>query len=409
MPYDLPLTAAEASSAVAIQRAIDQVAAAGGGTVILPALEVTLDRGLELRSGVVLQGQGAATILRKGPGRIYPLSGYHNYGMTDVPLLSAAGLQPGMTVSVHDDARRGFYSTFARITWVEGNWVGLDHGIEADYLADAHPRLTTAYPLVFGHRLRGAGLRSLHLEGNRADNEAPMDGCRGGSVYFAKCVDLEVADVTERDFHGEGLSFQMCRNVRILRCAFHENTGNGLHPGAGSTQVLFADCQGHRNQRAGFFFCVRANHITVRGCHFAGNDLGISIGTRDCYNLLDGCTVSGNRGPGIHARLSPAPTEVHSIEIRDCVVTGNGTARDAAQIELEDSAHDLIITRNRLAGQLGLRAVQQVHRVYLEDNDTSGCAIPSAIPADKLTATRPAFPAGYDQATPTAWRHLDGV
>ena len=79
------LTAEEADSAVAIQNAIHSLGPEGG-RIILPAMDVTLDRGLELRSGIELIGQGERTVLRKGPGRVYPLTGYHNYGMHDVPL-----------------------------------------------------------------------------------------------------------------------------------------------------------------------------------------------------------------------------------------------------------------------------------------------------------------------------------
>ena len=127
------LTLDEAGSAAQIQREIDEIAREGG-RLVLPEMELVLDRGLILRSGVELVGQGKKTALRKGPGRIYPLSGYHNYGMCDVPLASAVGLEVGMTVSVHDGRTHGgFYETFATITWIDGDWVGLDHGIEADY------------------------------------------------------------------------------------------------------------------------------------------------------------------------------------------------------------------------------------------------------------------------------------
>ena len=49
-----------------------------GGEVVLPAMELVLDRGLILRSGVELCWQGEQTVLVKGLGKIYPLSGYHN-------------------------------------------------------------------------------------------------------------------------------------------------------------------------------------------------------------------------------------------------------------------------------------------------------------------------------------------
>ena len=158
----------ECAAAASIQDAIDAVARTGGGRVILPALDLELDRGLELRSGTELVGQGERTVLRKASGRVYSLTGYHNYGMCDVPLVSTAGLAPGMTVSVYDRPRRGFYSTFVRLTWVEPGWVGLDHGIEADYAADQEPVLTTAFPLVFGHGIAAAAVRDLAIVGNKA-------------------------------------------------------------------------------------------------------------------------------------------------------------------------------------------------------------------------------------------------
>ena len=66
------LTPGEASSAARIQVAIDELAGTGG-RLVLPEMALTLDRGLCLRSGVELTGQGAGTVLRKGEGRVYPL------------------------------------------------------------------------------------------------------------------------------------------------------------------------------------------------------------------------------------------------------------------------------------------------------------------------------------------------
>jgi len=121
----------DVGSAAQIQAAIDALPPEGG-TVVLPEMDIQLDRGIELRSGVALRGQGAATILRKGPGRVFPLTGYHNYGMRDVPLVSTAGLSVGMTVSIQGERSRGFGDTFARITWIDDGWVGLSAGLSAD-------------------------------------------------------------------------------------------------------------------------------------------------------------------------------------------------------------------------------------------------------------------------------------
>ncbi|MFC1526175.1 right-handed parallel beta-helix repeat-containing protein [Candidatus Latescibacterota bacterium] len=404
------LTLEEAGSAQLIQGAIDALGESGG-RLVLPAMELTLDRGLCLRSGVELVGQGKATVLRKGPGRVYPLSGYHNYGMCDVPLRSTAGLGVGMTVSIHDSRTHGgFYETFATITSIDGNWVGLDHGIEADYRAEDEPCLTTVYPLVFAHRVRDVALRDMRLEGNRAEDEKTMGGCRGGAVYFYQSCGVEVTGVAERDYRGEGLSFQMCRDVHIHNSRFDENAGNGLHPGAGSTNALFEGCAGTANDKSGFFFCVRANHITVKQCQFSRNGLGISIGTRDCHNLIEECTVEENGGQGILARQTPSPTEVHSCEVRSCRLRGNAHREGRGQIEVIGEAHDLAFVGNELRGgsraTAGIFAEAAARNLYLADNDIAGCDPHVDVSPGSLIEERPDVECGYGVAPDSAYRHL---
>jgi hypothetical protein len=397
-----------------IQDAIDAVARAGGGRVILPALELELDRGLELRAGTELVGQGERTVLRKAAGRVYPLTGYHNYGMCDVPLVSTAGLVPGMTVSVYDRPRRGFYSTFARLTWVEPGWVGLDHGIEADYAADQEPVLTTAFPLVFGHGIGNAAVRDLALVGSReANRDTRMDGCRGGAIYFAQSHDIEITGVAEREYNGEGLSFQMCRAVSIRQCRFDANTGNGMHPGAGSTGACFADCGGDGNAMAGFFFCVRATRISVRRCAFSNNaGPGLSIGTRDCYNRIEDCTIRANGGPGILCRKGPRPIEVHSCRIEANRFVGNARTAGAAEIEVQDAAHDLVIVRNTLCGdpalpRLAVLAEGQVTGIHLDGNTVRELG-PAQGPAAAFATAPPEFACGCESAETGHGRHLAG-
>ncbi|MDA0333898.1 MAG: right-handed parallel beta-helix repeat-containing protein [bacterium] len=408
---DRELTVTEAGSARQIQQSIDDLAAAGGGRVLLPAMDLVLDRGLALHSGIELVGQGSATVLRKGPGRIYPLSGYHNYGMCDVPLQSAAGLEPGMTVSVHDDKGRGFYETFATITWVEGNWVGLDHGLEADYRAADKPCLTTAYPLIFAHRAHDIAVRDLTLEGNSADNAEAMGGCRGAAVYFYQSRGIEVTGVRERDYDGEGLGFQICRDVIIRGCTFSSNTGNGLHPGAGSTNALFEDCDSHSNGNCGFFFCVRANHITVTGCRFTNNGTGVSIGTRDCHNLIESCTVEGNTRAGILVRSSPHPVEVHSCHVRGCTISGNAAAEGHGQVEIAAAAHDLFFEGNTISGgaggdKPGFFIDPSVRSVCLQGNHIRDCAVEFSADAASLVDVAPAMECGYGNGGDTIYRHL---
>jgi hypothetical protein len=407
MNSEISLSPEQAATARQIQSHIDALARDGGGRVVLPAMDLTLDRGLTLRSGVELTGQGDRTVLRKGPGQIYPLSGYHNYGMCDVPLADATGLEVGMTVSVHDgNAHGGFYETFATITWIQDNWVGLDHGIEADYRAEDKPALTTVYPLVFGHRIKSAAVRDLRLEGNRAASDRNMGGCRGGAIYFYQSRDLEITGIRETDYDGEGLSFQMCRDVVIRDCRFDGNSGNGLHPGAGSTNVLFESCGGRDNAKSGFFFCVRANHITVRDCDFEHNDSGMSIGTRDCHNLIEDCRIRNNRRVGLLVRPSPRPVEVHSCHVCRCHISANG----GAQVDITSDAHDLLFAGNRIDGEgkgIGIRVAGTATSIGLVDNRISQCEQDVQIEDEVSIGAPPQVSTcGYADAPSSAFRHL---
>ena len=406
----IKLDNAAADSAAKIQAAIDGLGKTGG-RIVLPEMDLTLDRSIELRSGVELVGQGEGTILRKGAGRVYPLTGYHNYGMCDVPLQNAEGLEVGMTVSVLDSVRHGFYETFARITWVDGNWVGLDHGIEADYRDEDEPRLTTAYPLIFGHGIRGAAVRDLCLDGRINDQDIEMGGCRGAALYLYQSRDVEFENVKEWDYRGEGLGFQMCRDIRIRNCTFDRNTGNGFHPGAGSTNALFEGCTARGNGKSGFFFCVRANHITVRDCAFEDNGDGISIGTRDCNNLIESCTLTGNKGPGVLIRQVPPSCFVHSVLVRDCTIGGNAKDRDEGQIEVQGNAHDLVFEGNRIeAGNgPGISIGGDVRSIFCEHNEFQGCAPEIGGAPISTTADRPDIECGCDTGDETIFRHLAPV
>ena len=404
----ITLRSDECTSAAAIQAAIDRLALAGGGILQLPELDLTLDRGLELRAGVEVRGSGRNTILRKGPSRVYPLSGYHNYGMRDVPLESAEGLEAGMTVTVFDDKRRWFNATFARITWIDGSWVGLDQGLESDYTAAEHPRLVTTFPLVFGQGIRRSALRDVTLEGNLAANPYVIDGCRNGAVYFADAHEIEVTGVQESGFNGEGLSFQMCSRMTIRDCTFSHNTGNGLHPGAGSTDIRFENCRSEGNGAYGLFFCVRANHITTRGCTFAGNtEAGVSIGTRDCFNLIEDCDIVNNGGPGISVRPDPKPVEVHACTVRECRISQNARTWGRAQIEIAGDACDIVIEKSMLDGggrTLGVLTTERVGAVFLDQNIMLNCEAETQ--GEGFTTRRPGFACGADACGPDDYRHL---
>jgi len=374
-------------TAAAIQAAIDGTAASGGGAVTLPPGEISLDRGLRLRSGVTLRGSGPTTVLRKAPAREYPLAGYANYGMRDVALRSTAGLEPGMTVWITDSRHGGFHETLATITWVEDGRVGLDAGLESDYSADASPMLRTMHPLVYALDAAAVTLGDLRLEGNADGDPRDLGACRGGAVYFGTCREVLVERVTQSDFNGDGLSFQFCRDVMVRDSRFDGNRGNGLHPGAGSTGIRFERIASVGNRACGIFVCVRATRMSVSGSVISGNGLGVSIGAYDCHNLFDDCDISGNRGSGIETRPDPSPCEVHHLAIRRCRLVDNS----GAQIRLAGITHDVEISDCELAAASAATAAlvseSGVRNLTLRGNRIHGTAqigIPARLPGGRF-------------------------
>ena len=400
-----------AASAAGIQQAIDSLGRVGG-RVVLPDVEIVLDRGLQMRSNVELVGQGQGTVLRHKQGRLYPVAGYHNYGMHDVPLQFTEGLEPGMTVTIRDNVHGGFFETFARITWVDGNWVGLDCGLHSDYVAEAEPILITSFPLIFGLGVENVVVRDLCLDGNRAEQPQGIGACRGAALFWIGSHHITVSNVQENRFAGEGLGFQMCSHVYIRQCRCAENAGNGFHPGAGSTAALFDDCVAERNDMAGFFFCVRANHITVRNSAFVQNAAsGVSVGTRDCHNRVEGCRMADNGGPGVLFRATARPVEVHSCSVSRCSIVGNARKTGRGQIEILGDVHDLVIKENRIVGLLGTEragvyVARSAERVWLEDNRIEECFPTTVADAACLAAAEPTLECGLEAVRPADLRHL---
>ena len=80
---------------VAIQKAVDRVAAAGGGTVLLKAGTYTLSNSVQLPSHITLRGEGPdKTILKKAAGVQSKLALDADYGEYEATVEDASGLPP---------------------------------------------------------------------------------------------------------------------------------------------------------------------------------------------------------------------------------------------------------------------------------------------------------------------------
>jgi hypothetical protein len=169
-----------------------------------------------------------------------------------------------------------------------------------------------------------------------------------------------------------------------------------MHPGAGSTNALFKESSAANNDKSGFYFCVRANHITVKACGFSRNANGISIGTRDCHNRIEQCRIEENVGPGVLVRNAPPPTEVHSCYVADCTLVGNAGVDGQGQVEVSSDAHDLVFAGNRIVQGAGVGNPD----MYLE----TGADV--TVLKESSAAGQPPFECGYGDWPEEIFRHL---
>jgi len=61
--------------------------------------------------------------------------------------------------------------------------------------------------------------------------------------------------VTVRNYNGDGISFQQCKDIVIDRCRCLENTGHGLHPGSGSVGAVIQNTTCRGNGMDGIYYC----------------------------------------------------------------------------------------------------------------------------------------------------------
>lgn len=284
-----------------LQRAVDAVAATGGGAVEIPRGIYRMSNALTLRSGVDIYGEGDV-VLRKIPSVSSPIADYLGYGHHEFTVTQPSKFQVGMGVHLTDRNAMGFYETVATITGKQGRILFIDRMLNHDYHPHAEGRASTIFPLVAGHGVRDVKVRSLTLDGNPKETR-PLNGCRGGGVFLLDCHNIELQTLEIRHYHGDAISFQQCTDLQVTGCHLHDNRGSGLHPGSGSVRYIFRGNRVHHNTGCGLYYCLRTKYSLCEDNVLEANGLaGISIGERDTHHLIRRNTIVGNGGPGVEFR-----------------------------------------------------------------------------------------------------------
>jgi len=311
---------------VAIQQAIDRVAAAGGGTVLIKAGTYTLNNSVRLASHLTLKGEGPdKTILKRAMGVRSRLKLDADYGEFIATVEDASHFAPGMGVVVVDKlSRSGWTPSVRTITAIEGNTLRFDRFLQMDYAVDQDGMVFNTFPLIAGYEVENVRVEELTADGTRTSSEA-LDGCQAGAIYFFHSRKVHIRNAVARNYPGDGISTQFVEEPIIENCEAYGNAMLGIHLGTGALRGLVRHNRAHDNDEDGIFLCWRVQHGRFEDNQsWANGRDGISLGHKDTDNTFLKNLVSGNARAGIYFRQENESNAAHRNTFRENTIEDNG-------------------------------------------------------------------------------------
>ena len=338
----------------ALQAAVDYVAALGGGTVKIGPGRYQLRNAVTLRDHVRVEGVPGETILVVVDGVRSALSADGDANQRQITLAEPTGFRVGDRVLVGDDeSPGGFNVTSAILTARIGtDTFRIDTALREDYMVGRKARAELTFPGIGGWGIRDAAVEGVTVEGNRGRTQCrTMDGCRHGGIYLFECERVSIRGCVVRDFHGDGISFQVSADVKVEECRVERCAGHGLHPGSGSSRPLLTRNVSLDNDEDGMFVCWRVQHGRFEANLLRGNRRdGVSIGHKDSDNLFLLNKMLSNGRHGIYFREETEAMGAHRNvfernEVLDnCLKTEGASA--LAAIRLRGHHHGVVFRQN---------------------------------------------------------------
>ncbi|MGH9718919.1 MAG: right-handed parallel beta-helix repeat-containing protein [Bryobacteraceae bacterium] len=366
-----------------IQAAVDYVAGLGGGTVhILPGT-YRFRNAVQLRSGVRIAGSGLDSVCIKEPSIKTPLLENSDWYDQEVTLSNAKGFEVGDGIVLRTrNPNNGSFDTYKRtLVARSGNRFKLNQMLVENFWTKGNASVATLCALFDGYRVSDIAIENICLDGNRANNEF-LNGNYVGCIFLRESNRIQMRRVIARNYNGDGISWQVCHDVRAEDCHSHDNAGFGLHPGSGSQRPVVTGCKLERND-IGFFFCWGVKWGLVEKNTMADNKrFGVSIGHNDTDNVVRNNEVLRSGKTGIFLRQEHGPTFAPSrnhIEANRVVDSG---AEDGVAVDIEGVTESVTLKRNILsetrqpASRIGVRISKEAKRIELAENRIDGFSTP---------------------------------
>ncbi|VTS06627.1 right-handed parallel beta-helix repeat-containing protein [Tuwongella immobilis] len=362
-----------------IQAAVDLVARRGGGTVkILPGV-YRLRNAVTLASNIRLQGSGADSVLIKEPSIGTKLVADTDWYDQEITLADASGFRVGDGICLRAKSPHSGAMQVVKRTLVarSGNRFKLDRAVRENFWQLGNSTVETLFPILTGEFLEQVKIDNLTLDGNRSKN-AELDGNYAGCIFLQDCRGIRIERVDAGNYHGDGISFQICHDVHVEECYSHDHSGLGMHPGSGSQRPVMRRNRLERNQ-IGIFFCWGVKNGIAEENRCIGNrGSGISIGHRDTDNLIRKNRIESSGEVGILFRPERGPSFAghRNLILENEIVDSGGDAGIA--IDVQGGTEEIRIIQNRIEetrgkmNRIGIRLGKSTQRLTLKDNRIQG-------------------------------------
>jgi parallel beta-helix repeat protein len=372
-----------------IQAAVDYVARLGGGIVRLKAGTWRLRNAVYLQTGVHLIGEGKQTILIKEPSVATPLKADSDWYDQEITLQDATGFRVGDGVCLRaTDAKSGRKTVLKRtLTARSGDRFKLDKPLRENLWQLNDATCSTLFPLLSGEFVDDIRIENLTLDGNRERNDE-LDGNYAGCIFLQDCNRFQIRGVVARNYHGDGISWQICHDVLVENCVSENHKGLALHPGSGSQRPIMRNNE-LRGCDIGIFFCWGVKFGLAEDNRISGNRVGISIGHRDTDNLITANTIRDSKAHGLLFRPERGPSFAghrNRIEKNDFIDNG---ANGGAVVEIQGGTEDIQLRDNRFTESRPNVAIRSVRKGPETKNITvAGSRLDGVQPAETSGTTQ---------------------
>ena len=353
---------------VAIQKAIDRVAAAGGGTVLIKAGTYLLANSVRLASHIRLRGEGPGkTVLKKAPGVKSKLKIDADYGEMIATVEDASGFAPGMGVTILDNGNADAWKPSVRtIVSIEGHTLHFDRFLQMDYSVARQGQVFNTFPLIAGFNVEDVQVEDLSVDGSRTGSGI-LDGCQTAGIYFFHSQRMHLRNCLARDYPGDGISLQFVEEPVVDNCEAEGNAELGIHLGTGALRGIVRDCRVHDNGKDGLYLCWRVQHARYeRNQSWNNGQDGISLGHKDTDNIFISNSSSGNTRAGISFLDEDATNAASRNTFEGNTLEDNGRPGEPGYaIRIEGETRDLKFVSNTIRSRRIDGVVVQPVGIYI--------------------------------------------